>query len=364
MQVPLKVLAPQIEKAKLVLITGHYGSGKTEFSVNLALRAAECPQKLALADLDIVKGEEFKIKIGDNDWITLEVFDEDMKISDFFGQISQQYDIENFSFEIKDQKLTLTTTDRSGIMLDGDLAEVFGFDLSETYKITVEDDWTVYDLAQAFSRIDGISAMVNSEGYFQVSSIYGDNLVIADLTGETAASFGINGYDDGGTNTTKTYADQYNELLKQIDNIVADASFNGLNLLEGDTIRAVFDEKASSFRTVIGVKLDTESLGLLPALDDWKNEEDIQAAFDAIESAFHLVQQAAGKFERASYMVQSRETYLEAMSNTCLLGAETLTGADLNSVSAELLAIETQKQLVNQVISITLEADSSVLSLF
>lgn len=320
--------------------------------------------EMTLADLDIVKGEEFKIKIGDNDWITLEVFDEDMKISDFFGQISQQYDIENFSFEIKDQKLTLTTTDRSGIMLDGDLAEVFGFDLSETYKITVEDDWTVYDLAQAFSRIDGISAMVNSEGYFQVSSIYGDNLVIADLTGETAASFGINGYDDGGTNTTKTYADQYNELLKQIDNIVADASFNGLNLLEGDTIRAVFDEKASSFRTVIGVKLDTESLGLLPALDDWKNEEDIQAAFDAIESAFHLVQQAAGKFERASYMVQSRETYLEAMSNTCLLGAETLTGADLNSVSAELLAIETQKQLVNQVISITLEADSSVLSLF
>ena len=52
------------------------------------------------------------------------------------------------------------------------------------------------------------------------------------------------------------------------------------------------------------------------------------------------------------------------MSNTSLSGAEKLTGADLNAVSAELLAIETQKQLVNQVISITLEADSSVLSLF
>ena len=35
--------------------------------------------EMTLADLDIVKGEEFKIKIGDNDWITLEVFDEDMK---------------------------------------------------------------------------------------------------------------------------------------------------------------------------------------------------------------------------------------------------------------------------------------------
>lgn len=54
MQFPLEVLAPKLKDARLVLVTGHYGSGKTEFSVNLALRAAECPQKLALADLDIV----------------------------------------------------------------------------------------------------------------------------------------------------------------------------------------------------------------------------------------------------------------------------------------------------------------------
>lgn len=319
---------------------------------------------MTLADLDIVKGEKFKIKVGENDWVTLKVIDEDMKISDFFGQISEQYQIENFSYEIKDQKLTLSTTDRSAIMLDGDLAEVFGFDLSETHKITIEDGWTVHDLAQAFSKIDGISATVNSEGYFQVSSIYGDNLSIADLTGKTAAAFGVDGWEDGGTNTTKTYADQYNEILKQINNIVADSSFNGLNLLEGDSIRAVFDEKASSFRTVNGVKMDAGSLGLEAAVNNWENEEDIQAAFDAIESAFIQAQRAADKFERASYMVQSRETFLEAMSNTSLSGAEKLTGADLNAVSAELLAIETQKQLVNQVISITLEADSSVLSLF
>lgn len=319
---------------------------------------------MTLADLNIVKGEELKIKAGGNDWVTLKVIDEDMKITDFFGQVSEQHQIENFSFKIKDQKLTLSTTDRSAIMLDGDLAEVFGFDLSETHKITIEDDWTVHDLEQAFSKIDGISATVNSGGYFQVSSIYGDNLAIADLTGETAAAFGINGYDDGGTNTTKTYADMYNEILKQINDIVADSSFNGLNLLEGDSIRAVFDEKASSFRTVNGVKMDTDSLGLPSAFNDWKSEEDIQSAFDAIETAFALAQRASDKFERASYMVQSRETFLEAMSNTNLAGAEKLTGADLNAVSAELLAIETQKQLVNQVISITLEADSSVLSLF
>ena len=287
-----------------------------------------------------------------------------MKISDFFGQVSEQHEIDNFSFKIKDQKLILETTDRSPIMLDGDLPEVMGFDLSETHKITIQEDWTIQHLAQAFSEIDNISAQVNSDGHFQVSSIYGDNLTIVDLTGKTANAFGIDGYDDGGLNTSKSYADQYNEILKQINNVVADSSFNGLNLLEGDSIRAVFNEKASSFRTVNGIKMDAESLGLPEAVDNWENEDDILAAFDAIEAALHEAQRAADKFERASYMVQSRETFLEAMSDTCLSGAEKLTGADLNAVSAELLSISTQKELVNQVISITLETDSSVLSLF
>ncbi len=39
---------------KLIVVTGHYGSGKTNFSVNLALRLAERGQKCTIIDLDIV----------------------------------------------------------------------------------------------------------------------------------------------------------------------------------------------------------------------------------------------------------------------------------------------------------------------
>lgn len=39
---------------RIQIITGHYGSGKTEFAVNLALKYAAAGEKTALADLDIV----------------------------------------------------------------------------------------------------------------------------------------------------------------------------------------------------------------------------------------------------------------------------------------------------------------------
>ena len=39
---------------RLCLITGHYGTGKTEFAVNLALAMAREGQRVMMADLDIV----------------------------------------------------------------------------------------------------------------------------------------------------------------------------------------------------------------------------------------------------------------------------------------------------------------------
>ncbi len=72
----------------------------------------------------------------------------------------------------------------------------------------------------------------------------------------------------------------------------------------------------------------------------------------------------ADKFDRASYMVQSRSEFMESLSGTFDLGASTLTGANLEQISAEQIAINTQKQLINQVVSLTLEASGSILSLF
>ncbi|MCK9443309.1 MAG: ATP-binding protein [Tissierellaceae bacterium] len=43
-----------LEDKRIRVIIGHYGSGKSEFSVNYAVRLAEMGRKVALADLDVV----------------------------------------------------------------------------------------------------------------------------------------------------------------------------------------------------------------------------------------------------------------------------------------------------------------------
>ncbi len=39
---------------RVTIITGHYGSGKTEFAVNYAMKSIETSPKVTLGDLDIV----------------------------------------------------------------------------------------------------------------------------------------------------------------------------------------------------------------------------------------------------------------------------------------------------------------------
>ena len=50
MIVPAGAISPH----RLLIVTGHFGTGKTEFSVNLALALARAGEQVMLADLDFV----------------------------------------------------------------------------------------------------------------------------------------------------------------------------------------------------------------------------------------------------------------------------------------------------------------------
>ena len=137
-----------------------------------------------------------------------------------------------------------------------------------------------------------------------------------------------------------------------------------MNLLAGDDMRAVFDEKAQSIREIYGVNLDAESMGLAREQNDWASTQDIDSALTSLESAINQIRSAAQYFDRSNAMVSSRETFLNALSATFQKGADAMTLADLNEVSSQLLSIKTQQDIAAQVISLTLEIDSDILSLF
>ena len=93
---------------------------------------------------------------------------------------------------------------------------------------------------------------------------------IGTITGSAAASgqlfFGKAGgapvLDPTATAFRNNLVDQYNNILNQITTTAQDASFNGINLLGGDTLKLTFNETGKSTLSIPGVNFNAAGLGL------------------------------------------------------------------------------------------------------
>lgn len=332
-----------------------------------------------LSDFGITLGENFSVKVGDDDWVDIPVTNQDMTLDAFMKEVVLTLGEDRVKYTIKDNKLTLETTDQTGIIFSNrhydkstkeliatdtspSVAEKLGFD--QQVYLTVDDDDTVESLMLEINKIDGFEAKLDKNNHLQISSQYGDDIIVTDFSGTTAKATGIDGMARDGLHVRRDEAKNYNDILDQIDELVKDSIFNGVNLLAGDDMRAVFGEKAQSIREIYGVNLDAESMGLAREQNDWASTQDIDSALTSLESAINQIRSAAQYFDRSNAMVSSRETFLNALSATFQKGADAMTLADLNEVSSQLLSIKTQQDIAAQVISLTLEIDSDILSLF
>ena len=65
-----------------------------------------------------------------------------------------------------------------------------------------------------------------------------------------------------------TLVTQYNQIIQQLTTTAQDASFNGINLLDGNSLKMIFDETGKSTLTIAGVTFNPAGLAwlrLLPA---------------------------------------------------------------------------------------------------
>ena len=266
---------------------------------------------------------------------------------------------DKFSASIVDGNMVFATKDTTSIEITGKFKDAFGMDKGVEIAVTADD--TAESLRQKIDNLEGIAAEFAEDGRLTVKSEQGDDMVIS---GVLAEKLGISGAVTNGNNERATYASQFNKVLIQINELVQDTSYKGINLLKGDDLTVVFNESRTSSLELKGVTFDAQGLGFTDAINDWKDTASIDTALDQITKATSLLRAQASEFGQNLSTVQIRQDFTENMINNLQTGADKLTLADMNEESANLLALQTRQQLATNSLSMANQAAQSVLSLF
>jgi flagellin len=161
-----------------------------------------------------------------------------------------------------------------------------------------------------------------------------------------------------------TFSEQYDELLTQIDKLAEDASFNGVNLLDGDALTVVFNETLTSQLVISGVQFDATNLGISAAGNDFQTDYDITVSLTQLTGALLSLRSQASTLGSNLSVVQTRQDFTKSIINTLQTGADNLTLADTNEEGANMLALQTRQQLSTTALSLASQADQAVLRLF
>jgi hypothetical protein len=158
---------------------------------------------------------------------------------------------------------------------------------------------------------------------------------------------------------------QYNNLLSQIDALAKDASYNGINLLYGDNLKVVFNEKGTSSLTITGVKFDITGLGLsILSAAEFQNNTSIDTAMSTVDAALAALRTQGANYGSTLSTVQTRQDFTRNLITTLQTGADALVLADTNEEGANMLALQTRQQLSTTALSLANQAAQAVLRLF
>ena len=157
-------------------------------------------------------------------------------------------------------------------------------------------------------------------------------------------------------------ATDYENVRQQIDNLIEDANYRGINLLRDENLTTFFNESLSSSLVTEGVDFSADGLGLTTTSFRGLSEiEQTKAqARDALEQARNFGSTLANNLS----VIQTRQTFTQELINTLSAGADDLTVADQNKEGANLLALQTRQALGVTSLSLASLSQQSVLRIF
>ncbi len=275
--------------------------------------------------------------------------------------------------------------DRITVKLDaGDLNTAGG-----VYTAGVAGAGSLTDLINAITGLGG-----GSVGAVLTAAIVGSSFQITSTDGLAIDSFSIevtdaatpntnaeitvdntvigNGKDirifTGSRTTLKDISERYNRTLNEITAIVGDASYQGINLLEGDDLLTIFNEDGSSTLTTRGEDFRANATGLgltsFTGTGYFNTQAEVSSRVNELADAIRDVRNFGSTIANDLSIIQTRRDFTESTVNTLRAGADDLTLADLNEEGANLLALQTRQQLGTTSLSLASQSQQSVLRLF
>jgi flagellin len=158
---------------------------------------------------------------------------------------------------------------------------------------------------------------------------------------------------------------QYNNIIAQITTTSQDASFNGVNLLSGDTLKLVFNETGTSTLNIVGQQLTPAGLGLpsLVAGTDLVDNNSANKTLTALNLAGTSLRSIASSLGSNLSIVQIRQDFAKNLINVLQTGSSNLTLADTNEEAANSQALSTRQSIAVSALALANQSQQSVLKL-
>ena len=158
---------------------------------------------------------------------------------------------------------------------------------------------------------------------------------------------------------------QYNDIITQITTTSQDASFNGINLLNGDNLKLTFNETGKSTLNINGVTFNAAGLGLasLTSGTDFLDNSSANAALTKLSAASSTLRTEASALGSNLSVVQIRQDFNKNLINVLQTGSSNLTLADTNEEAANSQALSTRQSIAVSALALANQSQQSVLQL-
>jgi flagellin-like hook-associated protein FlgL len=171
--------------------------------------------------------------------------------------------------------------------------------------------------------------------------------------------------DTASQTTRANLVAQYNNIIAQITTTSQDSSFNGVNLLNGDTLKLIFDETGKSTLNITGVTYDAAGLGLasLTAGTNFLDSNSANAVLTQLNNASSALRSEASALGSNLSIVQVRQDFNKNLINVLQTGSSNLTLADPNEEAANSQALSTRQSIAVSALALANQSQQSVLQL-